>query len=578
MTDSAITDVLIVGTGPVGMTLANDLARRGVACRIIDQNLAYQIEMRAKGLTPRTEEVFEDLGILDQIHARGSRNRLFRFYEHDRLVRELDPTTDPANQPTPDAPYRGAFIISQVQTEAVLREHLVGQGVQVELDCKLVNVTQDVEGVTALVTRAGRNITIQARYLVGCDGGHSTVRHLCGFTFLGETLESEHYINAGLLVDGLDPVYMYSWADPVHGAFFLSSMLYDGLWVFQAAVSPDQQDISLATLQRIFDERTSMPGVRLSDLRWASIWRPNIRMVNQYRKGRILLAGDAAHVHSPAGGQGMNTGIQDAYNLGWKLAHVVQGAPDSLLDTYQAERIPVAQALLASTTARHKVWLHQDAASNDGSASIQAISNLLTSKDEITDATQLSISYRGGPLACNLDETTGIRAGDRAPDSPCVRAGSFEKVRLFDLFRGPHFTLLIFGDRPAPRLPDVFNDHLHTYTIIHPDTTTVASEHILIDVDGYAHRFYGVSGDALILVRPDGYVGLTGGRVDQEPVLDYLEPGRANSVRSWTALLRCLYLASMPDFVSLQSPTASESHCPELGVCHANRAQRDPCL
>jgi 2-polyprenyl-6-methoxyphenol hydroxylase-like FAD-dependent oxidoreductase len=521
MTASSFTDVLIVGAGPVGLTLANDLARRGITCRIIDQRRASHNEIRAKGLTPRTEEVFEDLGILDQVHARGSRNRPFRFYERDRLVRELDPATDPTNQPTPDAPYRGAFIISQAQTEAVLREHLVGQGGHVELDCELVHLTQNADDVTALLIHAGKKQTIQARYLVGCDGGHSTVRRLCDFPFLGETLPNERHINAGLFVNGLDPEYMHVWADPVQG-LFLSPMPYDGIWIFQAAISSELHDTSLSTFQRIFDERAGLPGVHVSDLQWTSIWRPNIRMVKQYRKGRVLLAGDAAHVHSPAGGQGLNTGIQDAYNLGWKLAHVVKGAPDTLLETYQAERLPIAWAVLATTTARHKMWLHQEVASGDGKALIQSISDLLTSKDAIADATQLSITYRGGPLACDLDETTGIRAGDRAPDAPCIRAASSEKVRLFDLFRGPHWTLLTFGDCPVPQLPTIFTACLSTYTIIRPGASTGASRHVVVDVDGYIHHFYGISGDALILVRPDGYIGLTGGKVDQEPILNYL--------------------------------------------------------
>ncbi|QBD80431.1 3-(3-hydroxyphenyl)propionate hydroxylase [Ktedonosporobacter rubrisoli] len=520
MTDSSSTDVLIVGAGPVGLTLANDLVRRNIPCRIIDQRRAYHNEIRAKGLTPRTLEVFEDLDILKQIHARGSRNRPFRFYEHARLVSELDPASDPNNQPTPDAPYRGTFMISQVQTEAVLREHLSEQGLQVESGSKLVKVSQNAASVTAQIVHGTQNQMIQARYLVGCDGGHSTVRHLCNFTFLGETLENEQHINAGLLVNGLDPAYMHTWADPDQG-LFLAPLPYDDIWIFQATISPEQHDTSLSTLQRIFDERAGLPGVHLSDLQWTSIWRPNIRMVKQYRHGRVFLAGDAAHVHSPVGGQGMNTGIMDAYNLGWKLAHVLYGAPDALLETYQAERLPIAQAVLASTTVRHKTWLHHDTGNSDVSANIQAVSKLLASKDPSADTTQLSITYRGGPLAYDLDETTGIRAGDRAPDAPCIHAASSRKVRLFELFRGPHWTLLIFGDSPVPQLPAILQGFLRTYTIIHPGTARVG-EHILVDVDGYAHHFYGISGDALILIRPDGYVGLTAGKVDQEPLLNYL--------------------------------------------------------
>jgi 2-polyprenyl-6-methoxyphenol hydroxylase-like FAD-dependent oxidoreductase len=517
MADLSLTDVLIVGAGPVGLTLANVLARYGIPFRIIDRIPTYQVEVRAKGLTPRTEEIFEDLGILDQIHERGQRNLPMRFYNHEQVISEVDPASDPANHPTPDVPYRGVFWIGQNNTEAVLRELLVSQGGLVELDCLLIDVVQHADHIVANVVHGGKHETIQARYLVGCDGGHSTVRHLGDFSFLGETLESEHYINGGLNISGLDPSYLHNW--PVAGkgmGVVLTPMCYDGTWVFQATISPDEHDISLETFQRIFAESASLPDVRLHELYWSSIWRPNIRMVDQYRHGRLFLAGDAAHVHSAAGGQGMNTGIGDAYNLGWKIAMVRLGAPEALLDTYQAERLPVARAVLASTTARHQAFLHAE-----GSGA-QAFVKFTTGNDPIADTTQLSITYRGSPLACDLDETTGIRAGDRAPDAPCVRTGSGEKVRLFELFRGPHFTLLTFGDRPALQLPDAFNEHLHAYTIIHPDNETVASDHVLVDLDGYAHRFYGVSGDALILVRPDGYVGLTGGKIGQEPLIDYL--------------------------------------------------------
>ncbi|MBA2395236.1 MAG: hypothetical protein H0V70_21115 [Ktedonobacteraceae bacterium] len=144
------------------------------------------------------------------------------------------------------------------------------------------------------------------------------------------------------------------------------------------------------------------------------------------------------------------------------------------------------------------------------------------SKDTIADTTQLSITYRGGPLAYDLDDTTGIRAGDRAPDSPYIFASNGKKGRLFDAFRGPHFTLLSFGDQPAPQVPDGYKNIVHVYTITRGDIATASSDDALIDIDGYAHHFYGITSDALILVRPDGYIGLTGRNLGPQPIIDYL--------------------------------------------------------
>jgi hypothetical protein len=236
-------------------------------------------------------------------------------------------------------------------------------------------------------------------------------------------------------------------------------------------------------------------------------------MVDRYRAGRIFLAGDAAHVHSAAGGQGMNTGIQDAYNLGWKLAQVLHGAPDTLLDTYQAERLPVAEGVLATTSRRHREFQ-----SNFN----QAVNTLFAGKETYADVSQLSLTYRGSPLARDLDDTTGIRAGDRAPDALCTRVGSNEQVRLFDLFRGTHFTLLAFGEQPLPQLPEVYQGSLRAYSVVHPDKITATSDCTIIDSDGLAFRAYGITNNALILVRPDGYIGLTGGNNSQEPLIDYL--------------------------------------------------------
>jgi 2-polyprenyl-6-methoxyphenol hydroxylase-like FAD-dependent oxidoreductase len=507
-------DVLIIGAGPVGLTLAHSLARCGVTVRIIEQGAALQREVRAKALKPRTEEIFEDLGILDQIHVRGQRNMRMRFYQRAQLVREVDPASEAAYQSTPDMPYRGSFWIGQNHTQAVLQESLTQKNISVEFDSHLLTVTKQADTVLAQVIHAGEMETIQARYLVGCDGGHSTVRHLGKFSFLGETLEGDWYLNAGVEVEGLDPHYGHLWLDAPEGLVGLSHMRYDHQWVFQARLSSDAYDLSLETCQRIFAERAGLAGVQIHDLHWASLWRPNIRMVEQYRHGRIFLAGDAAHVHSAAGGQGMNTGIGDAYNLGWKLAAVLHGAPSDVLDSYHAERFPVAQGVLASTT------IHHEKVTRSNSENAQKFINVSLGRDG--DLSQLDISYRGGPLACDLDDATGIRAGDRAPDSPFIFSSNGQRGRLFELFRGTHFTLLTFADQPAPHLPDRYQDIVHAYTITRGGNILVPSDHGLLDIDGYASHFYGIRRDAVILVRPDGYIGLTTGGFDVQTINDYL--------------------------------------------------------
>jgi len=513
MTDTLHTEVLVVGAGPVGLTLAIDLARRGIACRIIEQSLASQIGTRGRGISLRTQQIFEDLGILDALMPYDEGMAPARTYDHDKLISESNPAS--FFPPVPP-PYHPILMISQEHTEAVLRARLASHGRQVELDTQLVSFTQNAERVVLQIRQAGQDEEIQTRYLVGCDGGHSTVRKAADISFLGETWDEEHFLLGNVSVSGLDTHFTHTWGT-LNGGLTLQWMSHSNTWFFSASIAPDEQGSlpppTLESLQRLFDERAGMPGVHLSHPRWLSVWRPNIRMVDRYRAGRIFLAGDAAHVHSAAGGQGLNTGVQDAYNLGWKLAAVLGGAPDALLDTYQAERLPVAEGVLTTTSIRHREYQRDFS---------QAVNTLIAGKETFADPSQLSITYRGGRLSRDLDNTTGIRAGDRAPDAACVRAESGEQVRLFDLFRGTHFTLLVFGDQPVSHLPAVYDGSLHRYTIAPPDNPVARAEQTLVDSDGQAHRAYGISGNALILVRPDGYIGLTGGSPGQEPIIDYL--------------------------------------------------------
>ncbi|MBX6386062.1 MAG: FAD-dependent monooxygenase, partial [Microbispora sp.] len=408
-------DVLVVGAGPVGLTLACDLARRGVAVRIIDRVTSHPVGTRARGVRARTQEVFEDLGVLDRLRERAEPALPTRFYDaRGELVREAVMYEAP---PVPGAPYPGSLMVSQQFTEEAVRERLASLGVHVELGCELVGLAQDGEQVTASVLADGRRHEIRARYLVGCDGGGSTVRKQAGIGFLGETWEQQRMLYGNLTVDGLDASAAHMWATGPGAMVTLAPMPKSGTWFFTAPLPPDAgqepASVSVETFAEIFRQRVGLPGVSFRDPVYLSVYRVNIRMVDRYRNGRVLLAGDAAHVHAPAGGQGMNTGVQDAYNLGWKLAYVLRGAPETLLDTYEEERLPIARHVLASTTARGKFW-----SSGDPARVSERIVGAFQGKDPFADVSQLGITYRGGSLARDLDDRLGIRAGDRAPAAP----------------------------------------------------------------------------------------------------------------------------------------------------------------
>jgi 2-polyprenyl-6-methoxyphenol hydroxylase-like FAD-dependent oxidoreductase len=516
MIETQITDVLIVGGGPVGLTLACDLVRRGIACCVIDQERSYHTG-RAAGLSPRTQEIFEDLGLLEQIAAHNA-PLPWRFYDrNNQLVREIDPASTPLPA-IPDVPYPATLHVGQQDIEAVLRSHLSSSGVHVELHCQLVDFIPYPDHVEAQVVRAGRSEAILARYLVGCDGGHSTVRKAAGFSFEGETQPNTYTLAGVIKVSGLAPTCRHLWRDlPDAFQLSLTPRLPDDTWNIVMGGRLDGIPMaSVLTLQRLFDEYIGMPGVRLSDPTWVSVHQLNKRVVDRYRHGRILLAGDAAHVGLFFG---MQTGIQDAYNLGWKLAHVVHGAPDALLDSYQEERLPIAQQDLVAGGVVTGVKTVTTALLNKEASAEQKPTPAIPNAAIIL--TQLGITYRGSRLSCDLDNTTGIRAGDRAPNALCVHATNGEPVRLFDQFRGTHFTLLAFGTQPVLSLPAEDLDRLCAYTITHPGEMIVSDRHTLVDHEGDAFRAYGVTSDALILVRPDGYVGLTGKCLGSQPISDY---------------------------------------------------------
>lgn len=561
--DTSSTDVLVVGAGPTGLTLACELRRRGIDCRVVEKAAEPHHRSRGKGLQPRSLEILDDLGIAGAALERGRRDNHLRLYVGGRLTAEI---RIPARPPAPGVPYPDLLIIPQWCTEQVLRDRLESLGGRVEHGRELSSVEQDGEGVTATVrapAEGGAAARVRARYVVACDGGHSAVRDLVGLHMVG-TAKTQHFVLGDVRIDGLEPGVSHAWfdgehhlaADPLSGA---------GVWQVQADVdvAPDgsAEAASLELLQRLFDERG--PGsVHLHDATWLSDFSPRVALVDHYRVGRVLLAGDAAHVHSPAGGQGMNTGIQDAYNLGWKLALVLAGkASDQLLDTYEAERRPVARSVLRGSDVGHGVVF-------SGHPVVRVLRERVLApllqvgavQRMILDrAAELGVGYRDSALAQDhrapfrlsrasggsghrepdllgrLRFHRGPHGGDRAPDARGRDAGG-RPARVFDHLRGPHWSLLLFpGTHAGPEEPvrlSGIGRHVEAltggevrYCLVLPLGTPPAGipdDHVLHDVDGEAHRLYGAQAGALYLVRPDGYVGHRAQPAEEHGLLEYL--------------------------------------------------------
>jgi 2-polyprenyl-6-methoxyphenol hydroxylase-like FAD-dependent oxidoreductase len=498
------TDVLVVGAGPAGLTLACDLARRGVAVRILDRAPDFPRGSRGKGLSPRTLEVFDDLGVSGQLLKSGGTHLPHRKYRGAEVISEVDP--EAALVVTPDVPYPTGLMIPQWRVEQTLRERLADFGVAVELGAELRGFSQDADGVTATVGRT----QIRARYLAGCDGGRSTVRKALGLRLHGQTPDIQLMAVGDVEVEGLGRDAWHQW---FAGDSAIMLCPLPGTSAFQVQAShelgPDGTPLepTLETFQQTFDRVAGIPGVRLHNLTWRSSYRVNVRMVDRLRVDRVFLAGDAAHVHPIAGGLGMNTGIQDAYNLGWKLGLVLAGqATPSLLDTYDEERLPIASWLLNITSELLDAVL---AAIKEPGGGVDAVAS--------TELTQLQLGYRWSRLSRDAaSRSSGPRPGDRAPDAPCRDPFTGAQRRLFDLFRGPHFTLLGLGERSGTALSELTSD-IVTSDIVKPYLIGPGG---LIDDTGHVARAYGR--DALILIRPDGYIGLIADAGDAPAVTGYL--------------------------------------------------------
>ncbi|MEU1615675.1 FAD-dependent monooxygenase [Streptomyces sp. NPDC005722] len=461
------TDVLIVGAGPTGLVLAVDLARRGVPAVVLERSDGLFPGSRGKGLQPRSLEVLDDLGVIGTVLAAGTPYPQGRLWQDGRPVRDWDMFERvPA---TPGAPYGTTWMLAQWRTQEILHARLRELGGSVRFGAGLTGVAQDADGVTA---ELADGTALRASYLVAADGGRSTVRGLLGVAMRGETVDPAPMLVADVRLSGLDRDHIHVWRGRDRSglvAFPLGGTTEDVQLVATYPDDAERPDTSPDGVRKLVEQRTHLTAGDVREVMWTSDFRPRAALADRFRDGRVLLAGDAAHIHSPAGGQGLNTGVQDAYNLGWKLGQVLRhGADDTLLDSYERERRPVAADVLGMSTRLHRGTVGDSRASSQRGAEVH----------------QLGLGYRGGPLTAETREglgEEGPRAGDRAPDAP-LDGGR----RLFDVLRGPHFTVLAVGAEPPADLPGFVRTHR-----ARPGDPV--------------HREYG---EGLFVVRPDGYLGL----------------------------------------------------------------------
>jgi len=489
------TDVLIVGAGPTGLTLACDLARRGVRHRIIERAPHANDASKAKTIQPRALEVLDDLGAAPFVLQRGVVDLPVRFHDAGGAVTDR-PSMSVRAAESFHSPYPDPVWVGQFDVEEALRRRLADFGGAVEYGLAAVGLEQDDDGATVTVASDRGEQRIRTRYVVAADGGKSGLRKLAGLPLTGETYEDQRWYLGDVTIAGLDRDHMHIWTSE-SGMIGLTPLPSSDLWQLQSPIRPEDEpgEPSLALYQAMLDERAGVGVVALTSATWLSVYRVNVRMVEHYHRGRLFLAGDAAHVHSPAGGQGMNTGVQDAYNLGWKLAAVIDGADDSLLDTYESERLPVARAVLDDSTRK----MQRTTATVTGSSGNGLSTALAGIADDVT--TGLPISYPDSPLTLHSPQqhATPVRPGDRAPDANGLRrAGTTSS--LFDLLRGPHWTLITFEQAEPLALDHTETPHLH----IHRIGSTPGND--VVDTLGEFARHYQADPGDVLLIRPDGYL------------------------------------------------------------------------
>ena len=526
------TQLLIVGAGPVGLTLAAECLRHGVNFRIVDQAEGPSNHSKALVVWSGTIEHLATLGLAQTFLEASRPIREMIFEDTGRQIAQI-PLTEGL-----DSLYASPFVLPQSRTERLLLTHLRDKGIEVERNCECFDVRVQPEGVSCDLKRTdGSTETIEAAWLAGCDGARSRVRQKLPVSFPGIT-EGVGFILADAKATGglgTDSILVSSGS----GGNVIIFPVEEEIWrIF--ALREQTNDHSNPTLEEIQQhlDGAGLDRVRLSDPVWLSYFTVNERVVSRNRVGRAFLLGDASHIHSPAGGQGMNTGMQDAFNLGWKLKMLTNGCGDeeSIAESYFLERHPIAEKVVCETSRLlHFGIINRPLVRTAKRGILPILSRLGVVKKTIAhELSEIGISYPNGPLietdSKAFRHQKDLRPGCRARPVDVLKEGAV--VSLWSELLHPGFSLLIFGDSSPSRIPiEALSTMLaearvaiRPVAIRKPDAASVEIEGalVLLDPNGAAHARYGVKEFSWYLIRPDQYIAARGTQSELEVLLRYI--------------------------------------------------------
>jgi len=511
------TDVLIVGAGPTGLMLANQLVRRGVRVMIIDRHAGPSLQTRALGVQARTLEIYSHLGIVDRALELGKRATGANIWSLGRKAARIPLGAIGSGV----SPYPFLLVLGQDDNERLMGDALREQGVTVSWNTELVGLfSQEIDHARATLKQDGTTRNITAAWVAGCDGAHSAVREINGIAFQGAPYENVFFVADTQLTGDMVPeeLNVYLWRQGFHLFFPMRGTNHWRLVGIVPAALREKKGLAFEDVIPSV-QREAGGGVSFQKCTWFSTYRIHHRRAESFRKCRCFLLGDAAHIHSPVGAQGMNTGLQDAYNLAWKLALVVSGrADEALLDSYEEERIPVAKRLLSTTDRAFSLIVSDNPllglfrtrvlvkfiAFAMGFAAIQKLAFLTIS--------QTGIHYRDSALSetQNGFPAGAPRAGDRFPWVKLKLQPNGPIEDLYTKLDDTRFNLLVIGQpaRPA-ELPG-----LDGLLSVHEVADDVGNDSELTRVQIPRPSFY--------LLRPDGHVGLTGAHLDIAALTRYV--------------------------------------------------------